>query len=280
MGEKGLQNPMNGEGWQSDEGSRAPEDDNVVRLTDWLGPGEEFVPFGSRPDAADQAAAGSVPTAEDFWSETSAAVQDALTAPHHAPTRRHLSRASAAAMWRRRRGRLAASRAPRVTRRQSRPLAAISILTAAALTAVFAVGLGSSAHSRGRLADLGSAGQSAAARRTVTPALGARVQHLRAERPFGHRASLREPEAKRSVVHRVRRQGRATPASAATGQPVGYTTPAPTSSAAAPVQSTPASNPATSTPAATTVGSQAHSSGSQPALGANGSLAPGSSPDG
>lgn len=271
---------MNGDGWQSDEGSRAPDDDNVVRLTDWLGPREEFVPFGSRADAADQAAAGSVPTAEDFWSETSAAVQDALTAPHHAPARRQLSRASAAAMWRRRRGRLAASRAPRITHRQSRPLAAISVLTAAALTAVFAVGLGSGAHSRGRLADLGSAGQSASARRTVTPALGARAHHLQAGRPISRRASRSRAAVKRSVVHRVRHQGRATQASAATGQPAGYTTPAPTSSAAAPVQSTPASNPTTSTPAATTAGSQAHSSGSQPALGANGSLAPGSSPDG
>lgn len=269
---------MNGEDWQSDEGAEAPEGDNVVRLTDWLGPREEFVPFGSRADASDQAAAGSVPTAEDFWSETSAAVQDALTAPHHAPAPGHLSRASAAAMWSQRRAQLAASRAPRATGRRRRPLAALSVLAAAALAAVFAVGLGSGPHSRGRLADLSSAGQSAAAHRTVTPAFGARAHRLRAERPTSDRASARRPAVKRSVAHRVRHQGRTAPASAA--QPVGYTTPAPTSTTVPPVQSTPASTSTTSTPAATTAGSQARSSGSQPALGANGSLAPGSSPDG
>jgi hypothetical protein len=271
---------MNGEGWQSDQGSGASKDDNVVRLTDWLGPREEFVPFGSRADAADEAAAGSVPTAEDFWSETSAAVQDPLTAPHHEPSRAHLTRASAAAMWSRRRAQLAGSRPPRATDRHSRPLAAISVLAAAALAAVFAAGLGSGAHFRGRLADLGSAGQSAATRRTVTPSFGAQVHRLRAGRPVAHRASRSRSAVRRSMVHRVRHRGRATPASAATGQPVGYTTPAPTSTSSLPAQSAPASNPTTSAPAATTAGSQASRSGPQPALGANGSLAPGSSPDG
>ncbi len=268
---------MNGEDWQSDQGSGVSKDDNVVRLTDWLGPREEFVPFGSRADAADQAGAASVPTAEDFWSETSAAVQDPLTAPQHAPARAHLARASAAAMWGRRRARLAGSRLPRTTDRHSWPLAAISVLATAALAAVFAAGLGSGAHTRGRLADLGTAGQSAATPRTGTASFGAQVHHLRAARPVAHRASRSGSAVKRSGVHRVRHHGRAA-SSAATGQPVAYTKP--TAATSTPAQSAPTSNATTSTTAASTAGSQAHSSGSQPALGANGSLAPGSSPDG
>jgi hypothetical protein len=91
---------------QTNEGTRkAPTQDNVIRLGDWIGPREELVPFGRRagsrevesggvaadPEGADSPAARSAglasfvpeapPSAEDFWGERSAAVHDALQAP-------------------------------------------------------------------------------------------------------------------------------------------------------------------------------------------------------
>jgi hypothetical protein len=51
---------------------------NVVRLPrDWLGPREDLVPFGS----AESDEAPAPPRAEDFWGESSAAVQDAWSGP-------------------------------------------------------------------------------------------------------------------------------------------------------------------------------------------------------
>lgn len=52
-------------------------DDNVVRLPrDWLGPRDELIPFGPSSDKS-----AAPPTADDFWGEGSALVQDALSAP-------------------------------------------------------------------------------------------------------------------------------------------------------------------------------------------------------
>jgi hypothetical protein len=54
--------------------------DNVVPLPrDWLGPRDQLVPVG-KVAAADRAGSAP-PTAEDFWSEDSAALQDAWQAP-------------------------------------------------------------------------------------------------------------------------------------------------------------------------------------------------------
>ena len=52
-------------------------DDNVVRLPrDWLGPREDLIPFGTSSEPGPSG--GPAPTADDFWGESSAAVQDAV----------------------------------------------------------------------------------------------------------------------------------------------------------------------------------------------------------
>jgi hypothetical protein len=65
----------------SDRGGREGVlDDNVVRLPrDWLGPREDLIPFGTTSERGPSG--GSVPTADDFWGESSAAVQDAVQRP-------------------------------------------------------------------------------------------------------------------------------------------------------------------------------------------------------
>ena len=65
----------------SDRGGREGIlDDNVVRLPrDWLGPREDLIPFGSTSEPGPSV--GLAPTADDFWGESSAAVQDAVQAP-------------------------------------------------------------------------------------------------------------------------------------------------------------------------------------------------------
>lgn len=103
----------------SDEGGIGGTDGNVVRLPrDWLGPRDELIPFGgSRDDELDSAPVSSPPKADDFWSEGSATVQHAWSAPavadsasldatadlaSDAPPPHALSRATVAvAVWRR-----------------------------------------------------------------------------------------------------------------------------------------------------------------------------------
>src|ERR1700727_3001710 len=65
----------------SDRGSREGVlDDNVVRLPrDWLGPREDLIPFGTTSERGPSG--DSAPTADDFWGESSAAVQDAVQRP-------------------------------------------------------------------------------------------------------------------------------------------------------------------------------------------------------
>ena len=60
-------------------------DDNIVLFPrDWLGPRDELIPIGRPPERSANGPAdegGPAPTADDFWSEGSAAVQSALRAP-------------------------------------------------------------------------------------------------------------------------------------------------------------------------------------------------------
>ncbi len=66
----------------------AQAEDNVIRLPrDWLGPPEELVPIGRGPEVP------RTPQPEDFWSEASATVQDAVPAPRPEAPRRSLPRA-------------------------------------------------------------------------------------------------------------------------------------------------------------------------------------------
>ncbi|HEX8976913.1 MAG TPA: hypothetical protein VF781_10405 [Solirubrobacteraceae bacterium] len=291
---------MNGEGSQRDRSGAVEIDDNVIRLTDWLGPREELVPFGPATDAQEArspspGAGAPVPTAEDFWSESSAALQDALTAPHPKP-REHQpglpsvrrGRASAAAIWWRRRASLrppGPAAANRMLPRPSRRAGALVMTAAALLLGVVAVlsAAGSrTATSRGRMtaAAIGRSAASATGRRSAAQASLIRVRPLRAHGSADPRPSHsgnRRTHPDLGPHHRA-------PAVVPAAQPVGYTTPAASSS---PYSGT-AGSAATSSPTTTTTSSPSpatsagagSSSAPQPALGASGSLAPGSSPDG
>jgi hypothetical protein len=291
---------MNGEGSQSDRDKPVEVDDNVIRLTDWLGPREELVPFGPAADSEQARSAGRdatdpVPAADDFWSESSAAVQDALMAPYADPrhasaaTRRApRSRASAAAVWGRRRASLLAPATGR-TNEGNRPRElsgrALAVTLVVGLVAALVV---SGVETQGKSSPARLGGHGATARVDLTT-------HSRivasASRSLGRRATARLPSRARTFhPSGSRRAGgqnnarhRAT-GPAVSSQPVGYTTPAPVPEPSTATQTTPVSNPThaatSSTPAATRAAASGSGSGSQPTLGANGSLAPGSSPDG
>jgi hypothetical protein len=299
---------MNGEGSQTDRDATVEVDDNVIRLTDWLGPREELIPFGPGAEAEETARAshttetGSVPTAEDFWSESSAAVQDALTAPRggqdalappsrgerHGPlpqshTRR--GRASAAAVWARRRALLRSGpEAAGITRTLPRHsfLGVFCLILLATLVLVLSSGALTPGPARqaklARTDRTGAARTSGRPAELASPSLARGSQPLRrAARGSGarHESRVRRPRAHSHPAHRG-----AAPVS------VAYTTPAPALAATSSTSSTPPSYsstaqaaPTTSASAAATTGGQ-KSSSAQPALGANGSLASGSSPDG
>lgn len=281
---------MNGEDRQSEAGSGAQSDDNVVRLTDWLGPREELVPFGPRAEAAERADAGSPPAACDFWGENSGAVQDALTAlhPDHARIRTgspsipvsgaHRSRTSAAALWSRRRAAIPAARQAIVVHR-GWPAAAASLLAMGLLAGILAVATESGIHPRPRLSAQAIGARDAAGVRKLAPAVRApehrlhSAAHIANPRAGAHRTLGRSSQG-RGARSRHRERSAAAPA-----QPVGYTTPTSASTYSTPTQAPTSTRTATTAPPTTPTG-QSAASGSQPALGANGALAPGASPDG
>jgi hypothetical protein len=282
---------MNGEGSRSDRDGTVEVDDNVIRLTDWLGPREELVPFGPAADAAEAARSqvATEPSAADFWSESSAAVQDALADPHfgHRPRsaeERHRGRASAAAVWSRRRAALHTHEIPwpaSLAPAQARRVAA----TAIALTAVVVIGalftvIGGPAPRTTRPRSVAAViDPGAASRHASEIASAARGLDRRTVRA-SHRAT--EHHGALTVRRRRVSHHHAAAASPTAGaQPVGYTTPAPPSPTDPTQTETAAqSSPATSSSPATTGAGTGSSSASQQALGANGALAPGSSPDG
>jgi hypothetical protein len=308
---------MNGEGSQSDRDTTVKVDDNVVRLTDWLGPREELIPFGPGADAEEAARAArasqtsAVPTAQDFWSESSAAVQDALTVPHgnqdpiaavprgeqHGALARPWShtrrgRASAAAIWERRRvllrSRVEAGSAARTLPRHSF-VGVLCLVVVAALVLVLSSGvLAPGAARRATLA------RTAAARTSSTSASAFVARHAAALAAASHaprfhpvrRAARgsgprRASSVQRARLHTRQTHHRATPASVGAAEPVGYTTPAPATAGSSSTSSQTAQTAPTPTSASPAItGSGQKSSSAQPALGANGSLGPGSSPDG
>jgi hypothetical protein len=95
-------------------GDEALAESNVLQFPrDWIGPRDELVPFGPAADSATKSGVRSdtgvepepplPPGADDFWGEGSAAVQDALQAPHAvAPPSelRHGARPEARWRWR------------------------------------------------------------------------------------------------------------------------------------------------------------------------------------
>ena len=269
-------------------GSREkPAGDNVVRLPrDWLGPREELVPFGPSAERATSDTVTELPrSADDFWGgadmdDTAAATERAEALGAVEPrTRRPLPRLPS----------------PRLA--QPRVALALGLGLLAVLAAVGLV-IGSGARTpaapRARANDSVRSQNPAASfdtrangLRDTAAAQAARVRarHAAAVR---RRAELRRRRASARRHH----QHRAT----STTQAVHYTAPsapAATNDAAGTSSSsgvsTGASGAASSTDAAgssspTTASSastpSSSSSSNQPAIGANGSLGPGSSPDG
>jgi hypothetical protein len=239
--------------------------DNVVRLPrDWLGPRDELIPIG--PSANGQTGGsddrfGLPATASDFWGEDSSSLQSVLAGSTSRPP-------------------LPRVRVPTAFSLQSRSIAVV--VAAAAVVAAFAL-LAPQGHKtaiRATNVERQSSTPSAASYLAMTArmlralessaakstnAVVGRGQHT--PRHAGVTASHRS-------AHHTRQSERST---VVVGQ-VRYVTAATSTSgntAAAPLPPPqPATNPSTES------SSPATGSGNQPAVGANGALGPGTSPDG
>lgn len=243
---------MDPDGRQTADGNTL--DDNVVRLPrDWLGPRDELIPVGS--SAKGQAHRGEEglelpPTANDFWGEESSSLQTALEAPHQ------------------RTGRLAAhTTLPRYARQVSALAAGAAVLVA---VAVFATG----GHSPNVGVARSSGTPGAASYLAMTTRMSRALESVASK--SGRAVANRARHAGSALAgHRSRHQTRRT----VIVEQVRYVT-APTSSAGA-SGSTAASTPAAPTPQTSSESSSpATGSVNQPAVGANGALGPGTSPDG
>lgn len=235
---------MDPDGRPTADGARL--DDNVVRLPrDWLGPRDEFTPFG--PSANGQSA-DSAPTADAFWGEDSSSLQSAVEAPLGAPTKFRVPHA--------------------------KPIAFLmAVLTALATVAV----LGSTGHTTAtpqRASSTSSDDWYLAMGARTLRAHDATVRHVGA-------AAVGGPRAKRHTTVAARHAAsHPTHRSTVVIVQVHYVTaPAEPSSAGTsaasptpPAEQVSQASSASSSPAA---GSE-----SQPAVGANGALGPGTSPDG
>jgi hypothetical protein len=248
------------EGRQTEAGAtESPTGDNVVRLPrDWLGPRDELIPFGPSADSADESA--SPPTADDFWGEDSSSIQTAVEAP-----------AFVDPGW----GAASRARAREGFHTRARAVWVLGGVAAALLITLAVVGGGSSPKpaSQGLLATRtprsikGSnlAGLTRTIRILEPPP--SRPGRASSEARSGHRASS-------TGGHQGRHRASGAGKPSGTVERVRYTR----SSGSAAGGSSPAAS-TTPAPAAET-SAQASSSNSQPALGANGALGPGSSPDG
>jgi hypothetical protein len=255
-------------------------DDNVVRLPrDWLGPREELIPFGKSEDG--QSGAAVPPTAEDFWGEGSASVQDALRAPPSPADSRAALVAVAPARW-------SFWFAQRRTRVISFAAALTAVVIAVALLGTGG-GPGSSPHRQVVAGAVSHSATFAGAGSGLKPAARARTL----ERALGHRTSDTRPH---HAIERAHSRPRRVTASTAGTQARQSASAAATPTASAQVFSpAPAPEPAPSTsessagvsnqtvtsdqPTMNSGSQSTPSSNNQPVLGAAGALALGSSPD-
>ena len=225
-------------------------DDNVVLFPrDWLGPRDELIPIGRPPERSANGQAGDgepAPTADDFWSEGSAAVQSALRAP-----------ADFEAIEARAGGR---------SGRRARALT-IGALCAVVLicVAVFATG-----GERGR-PHTAAAAPSVASTDTLRAEAGLRGHDARASVPPARPRTRADHPQRRAVTHHR-------PRTTVIVEQVHYiTTASPASPSVSPA-------PPLSVPSQSTTATRASSASSyvqkQTATGANGALGPGTSPDG
>ncbi len=242
-------------------------DDNVVRLPrDWLGPREELIPVGRSADGPIDE--GASPSADAFWGESSASIQDALPA---LPDAAHMRDRP-----------MVLARASELVRRHARIVSALAAAAVLAAVAVFGTGGHSSRH---RTAGAAGGEVMSSPFADAAPHVTSASRALVLDRALVHRATGRHRP--RLGVHRSHHPRAEHPVAAAP-QPVQYTSPPPPSSAgsettaASEATPNPVSSPSPTTDAtpSTESTSPASSSSSQAALGANGALAPGSSPDG
>lgn len=221
-------------------------DDNVVRLPrDWLGPRDELIPFGA---SANGHSGPAVASASDFWGEESSSLQSALdTPPPSAADRRRLS----GWVW-------------------------CAGLTAVLLVVVVAL-LAAGDHARTgapRTASVrGSASYLAVAARAQRALEATAIEHAHVSRQSHHPA----PTTKHRAVRAPRHSSKSTVIIEQVRYVAAPAVSAPTQSsesAASPAQSTssPQTSSASSNPSTGSV--------NQPAVGANGALGPGTSPDG
>ena len=301
---------MNSEGPQSEDGgSGIRRDDNVVRLPrDWLGPREDLVPFGpSAQNQPDRPPLDLPLTADAFWSESSASVHDALQASPSDP-----NGLGSAELGRPRgrfpaRGRVLAGgwvpgrgRVPEgFTRAGAREAVRnpASWIALAAVAVLIVLGLTSSAGQKAGRQTLATAGtarpatESNAGSSLPTPGPGAGAPkdalHRHTRTASGKEASHRSADARarREAVRLKRRTAasrRSARPSAATVERVRYThsIPPPAAPSSASPAVPPSSVPEPTATVASGGGARASEASKQPSLGANGTLGPGSSPDG
>jgi hypothetical protein len=161
--------------------TRAESDrDNVVHLParDWLGPREELVPVGPSRQS------DSPPRADDFWSEDSAALQDALQPP--AAREAHIEQDPPTAGGEANRPRWRPLVAPLAWRRWT----ALGAVVAAVLVVALIGSHVGGGHAPARVA-------------AKTTQLAAVTKSTHASRPGAHRASRRQ---RRSTIHRSARR--------------------------------------------------------------------------
>jgi hypothetical protein len=274
--------------------------ENVVRLPrDWLGPREELVPIGSRARAAetpDDAPPESLPpTAASFWDEDSGSLQAPMQAPADAW---HGQWAPASPEPATRVGSTPTGSAPTLIRRIPRPrrprslsggfaprrgrgTAAVAGVLGACLLVVLAV-IGETAGGTHTAHEKTAASAKSAAIVTATGVNRARlraqtpvVTEIKTEPPSHH--GVRSPTRKDRTQlsnHRHRHGNSVARSTPSASQPARSTAPA---TAPTPTTSTPSSGSTSSSPPASSARS---TSRHQPAFGPNGSLGPGSSPDG
>lgn len=281
--------------------------DNVVRLPrDWLGPREELVPFGppAEPEAepgadgAEPADSGVPPSAHDFWDGGDfSSAHDGFQEPVRRNRRRR---------W---------PGHPRsfvaVSRARQGLIAGATVVTLLVAGMLVAAGTRRSPPSKppprpsseghtGTLAARPTGIKAGKSGRSVLKALD-RTDRVRERTP--PRPVHRTPSPRRATDRRARHRNSARHTlrkATSTAQPVGYTTSTPPAPAAS--ETTASSGPSASSASATAAssppssaaamagggssgggagsGSGSSSSTSQPATGANGTLGPGSSPDG
>jgi hypothetical protein len=277
---------------QNRQGSRdKAQQDNVIRLPrDWLGPREDLVPFGPSAYREEPEQAKELPrNADDFWGGADL-LDDEGAATSVAATRAAPRRWSLPTISRLPRPRVRLGVRPRIVMLSG--LGVVGILAAVGLVLGSASRKPSAlnAHAHAFVRAVTGAAVFDPRATDLRDTAAERVSRARAREAANarRRAQIRRRRRERAAARRHHEHG-ASPAV----QPVHYTTPAPaptsngtdsssvSTRASASSSSTPtstSSTPATTASSASNSGSS--SSSNQPAIGANGTLGPGSSPDG